>query len=332
MDTSRAGTYSYHFTSLADNLYNDGKKFNEVVLEQLVNAKPSAAFVKTGQTFKMCMSEQDNEDRIPIKLKGVAPFSLEIEIKHQSGAFPETLQIPSIESNSYDLLIPRRNLRLGNQQIRIRKVTDSRGCQQNIDLSGPSVSVQLYDAPAIYPLETRNDYCVGERIAYTLSGTPPFEVWYTFDGSERKAKSTSTTFRRIAEYPGEFAITTISDKASECRAAVNLTKTIHPMPSVKISKGKQVQVDIHEGGEVEIVFDFTGTPPFEWTYTRSTNAKRGQRSIVLETRHDISYEHSKIVQASQEGTYEVVAIKDAHCSFSTQQMEGKDGGQKMLQY
>jgi nucleoporin POM152 len=37
------------------------------------------------------------------------------------------------------------------------------------------------------------------------------------------------------------------------------------MPTVKISKGKTSVVDIHEGGDVEILFEFTGTPPFEFT-------------------------------------------------------------------
>jgi nucleoporin POM152 len=103
------------------------------------------------------------------------------------------------------------------------------------------------------------------------------------------------------------------------------------MPSVKISKGRHVEVDIHEGGEAEILFEFWGTPPFEFTYTRSTNAKKGQKSQVLETRHDVSQEYSKTIQSSQEGTYEVVAIKDKYCSFSTQRGGGK-GSQKLLQF
>jgi len=92
-----------------------------------------------------------------------------------------------------------------------------------------------------------------------------------------------------------------------------------------------VEVDIHEGGQAEILFEFWGVPPFEFTYTRSTNARKGHKSQVLETRHEISYEHSKTIQSSQEGTYEVVAIKDKFCSFSTQRSESK-GGQKLLQF
>jgi nucleoporin POM152 len=341
LDTGKAGLYTYKFSALADNLYNnDKRKFQPLTVEQRVNAKPSACFVKPGQILKMCMSEQEYEEKIPITLQGVAPFYVEIEIRHNSGSIPETFRIPNIPSSSYNIQIPRQYLKLGAQTIRIRNVRDARGCQQKIEVGGPSVQVQLYDAPSIYPLETRSDYCVGERIAYTLSGLPPFEVQYTFAGSQMKAKSQSTNFRRIAEAPGDFTITSVSDKASECRAALELTKTIHPMPSVRISRGKVVRVDIHEGSEVEILFEFWGTPPFEFTYTRSSNAnpRKGQRSVVLETRHDVSYEHSKIVTASLEGTYEVVAIKDKYCAFSTMAgASGADGGkkdkaQKMLAY
>jgi nucleoporin POM152 len=218
--------------------------------------------------------------------------------------------------------IPREHLRLGAQQLRIRRVRDAKGCQQKYDVNGPSIQIQLFDAPSIYPLESREDFCVGERIAYTLSGTPPFDIAYEFNGRWH-AKSQTTNFRRVAEKPGDFIITGISDKASECRAAVALQKKIHPLPSVQISRGKQSRVDIHEGNEVDILFEFWGTPPFEFTYTRSTNAKKGHRSVVLERRHDTSHEHSKVIKASQEGTYEVVAIKDKYCSFSTEQAAEK---------
>jgi nucleoporin POM152 len=330
MDTARAGLYTYKFFSLADNLYNSDRSFTPITVQQKVNSKPSASFAKPGQTFKYCASEHGDEDKIAINLSGIPPFSLEIEIKHSSGTVPEIFRTPPINSQTYDMQIPRQYFKLGTQHVRIRDVKAGSGCHSRSEAGGPSVQVQLYDAPAIYPLETRSDYCVGERLSYTLSGTPPFEVYYKFDGAERKAKSATTEFRRLAETPGQFAITSVADKASECRAPVNIVKTIHPMPAVRISKGKVVEVDIHEGSEVDILFEFWGTPPFEFTYTRSTNARKGVRSQILETRHDVSYEHSKIIRASQEGTYEVVAIKDQHCAFSTQQVSGKDKGQKLL--
>ena len=207
---------------------------------------------------------------------------------------------------------------------------DANGCQQKTEYGAPHVQVQVYDVPTIHSMEKREDFCVGERLSYALAGQAPFEIFYVFDGVQRKAKSAGTNFRRVAEKPGTFKITAVSDKASECKASTDITKIIHEMPSVKISQGKQVEVDIHEGGEAEILFEFWGTPPFEFTYTRSTNARRGHKSEVLETRHEVSHDYSKTIQSSLEGTYEVVAIKDKFCSFSTQKEQA--GGQKYLTY
>lgn len=332
METSKPGQYEYRFSELSDALYShDAKKFKPLVLEQLVHKKPAAYFAKPGHTYKYCKEEISGDEVIPIKLEGIPPFQIEVDIKHQSSSRPETVKIANVDSNTYDFRIPHHVLSLGVHHVSVRKVRDSHGCQQKTEYGAPNVQVQVFDVPTIYPLESRTDYCVGERISYTLSGTAPFDVFYNFEGVEKKAKSPNTNFRRIADNPGTFTITGVSDKASECKATTDIAKVIHPMPSVKISKGRQLEVDIHEGGEAEILFEFWGTPPFEFTYTRSTNAKRGHKSHVLETRHEVSYEHSKTIQSSQEGTYEVVAIKDKFCSFSTQVADGKRT-QKLLQF
>ncbi|KAL3426183.1 hypothetical protein PVAG01_02974 [Phlyctema vagabunda] len=332
MDTSRAGKYEYRFTELSDNVYDhDSKRFTPLVIEQRVYQKPSAYFTKPGQSYKYCKEESGGNEVIPITLEGQPPFHLEVDIKHQNSIRPTTLTYANIDSMHYNVKIPHETLSLGVHQVSVRKVRDAHGCQKKTEYGAPHVQVQVYDVPTINELESRTDYCVGDRISYTLSGTAPFEIFYTFEGVQRKAKSQNTNFKRIAEKPGTFTITAVSDKASECKATTSIKKVIHEMPSVKISKGRQVEVDIHEGGEAELLFEFWGTPPFEFTYTRSTNARKGHKSQVLETRHEVSSEYSKIIQSSQEGTYEVVAIKDAYCSFSTHRAEAKRGGQKLLQ-
>lgn len=331
MDTTKAGLQTYDFSDLSDNAYDyDARKNVPLLVEQTVNSKPTATFTKLGQTYKYCKDENSGNDVIPITLSGQAPFYLEIDIKHQSSSKPETVRIANIEGNEYNFRIPHNVLSLGTHLVSIRKVRDARGCQTDTETGSPSIPVQVFDVPTIYALETRTDYCVGERLSYTLSGSPPFDIYYTFNGAKKKAKSQTTNFRRIAEKPGKFIIDAISDRASECRAQINIEKVIHEMPSVRISKGRQISVDIHEGGEAEILFEFWGTPPFEFTYTRSTNAKKGQKSEVLEMKHEVSQEHSMVVRASQEGTYEVVAIKDAFCAFSTLKAEATVKKQKLL--
>ena len=79
MDTSKSGVYTYQFSRLSDSLYNaERQRGAGIVIEQRVKATPSASFTKPGQSFKYCMSEQKNEDKVPIVLTGKPPFSLEI--------------------------------------------------------------------------------------------------------------------------------------------------------------------------------------------------------------------------------------------------------------
>jgi nucleoporin POM152 len=273
MDTSKAGEYSYKFIELSDNLYDfDDTKHTSLTVTQWVNPLPSARFASPNHIYGFCKEEGNGEEVIPVILEGVPPFSLEISVKHHSKSKPEFLSIPNINSNRYNLPIPRRYLDLGQHVVSIRKVLDARGCQRTTEYDGSSVRVAISDVPAIIPLESQVDYCVGERLSFLLSGHAPFDVYYTFEGVQRKATSQTTSFRRIAEKPGEFTITAVSDGASgKCKGHKHITKIIHEMPSVRISRGGISVVDIHEGGEAEIQFEFWGTPPFEFTYVALLN-------------------------------------------------------------
>ena len=268
METSQAGLYEYKFLELGDSLYDhDRRNSSPLIVQQTVNSRPSASFTDSGKTYSYCKEDEAGDEVIPITLSGLAPFHLEIGIKHHATAKPEIVNVPYIETNQYNFHIPHRVLALGTHAVTIRKVRDARGCQRKTEFDGPHALVNVADIPSISPVEAKTDYCVGDRISYTFSGTPPFNVFYTFEGKERKATASSTNFRRIAEKPGNFTITALSDKASTdaCKARTEITKTIHPMPSVRISKGRTAEIDIHEGGEAEILFEFGGTPPFEVT-------------------------------------------------------------------
>lgn len=266
MDTSEPGQYTYKFTEVGDNLYDHDPKGSPLVVTQRVNSLPSAKFDSPGHIYGFCKEDISGEESIPITLDGVPPFSLEIQIKHHSNAKPEIVTIPKINSNRHNLLIPRRHLDLGQHVVSILKVRDARGCQRTTDYDVSSVRVAVSDVPTIIPLESKVDYCVGERLSFSLSGHAPFDVFYTFNGAPKKATFQNTNFRRIAERPGQFTITAVSDGASgKCKAHKDITKIIHAMPSVRISNGQVSVVDIHEGGQAELQFEFWGTPPFEFT-------------------------------------------------------------------
>ena len=269
MESSEAGLYEYKFLKLGDSAYgHDPRKFSSLVIQQRVHKSPSASFLERGRTYKYCKEEDAGGEIVPINLDGVPPFQLELEIKHHTTGRPELINIPNVDSKHHNLHIPHKLLALGTHSVTIRTVRDSRGCQRRMDSNPPQIQVSVAEVPSISPLEDQTHYCVGDRISYALSGTPPFNVFYTFQDHERKANVPTTEFRRIAEKPGLFVITAISDQRSTdaCRAKTSISKEIHEMPNVRVSKGRTATVDIHEGGEAAILFEFGGIPPFHFTW------------------------------------------------------------------
>jgi nucleoporin POM152 len=320
METSQAGAYEYTFEKMGDSNYEHTQgRFHPLKVKQTVNQRPTAAFDKPGKTYSFCNADAEGDEEIPVTFTGIPPFTLEIELKQIGSMRPETVLIKDIKEKSYSVKIPRKNLVVGKSFVALRRVTDAKSCSRTLDSSTPRVHISVHSAPDITPLESATENCVGDRLNFALSGTAPFNVFYTFEGAERKATSQSTTFRRLAEKPGLFTITGVQDSASSCRSTVNIEKRIHGMPSVRVSKGKDSYVDIHEGSEAEILFEFGGEPPFEFTYTRSANSdKKGKpgRGEVLDMKSEVSYEHSMRIAAHEEGTYEVIAIKDRYCAYS----------------
>ena len=267
METAEPGLYEYKFSKLSDQSYShDRRRFQPISIQQTVHPRPSGAFAETGKMYKYCQGDSGSEP-VPLILTGQAPFHLELEIRQHAISKPELITIPHIESHHYNLQLPRRLNSLGTHTVTIRKVQDARGCQRYMDRNPPQVQISVTELPSISPMEEKVAYCVGDRISYTLSGTPPFNVFYSFEDKQRKASVAGTDFTRLAERPGDFVITAVSDQRSTdvCKAQVQFAKTIHQMPSVRVSKGRVSTVDIHEGGEAEIMFDFGGTPPFHFT-------------------------------------------------------------------
>ena len=319
MDTGQAGEYTYQFDKLKDSNYqHSAKHFTPLTVQQIVHPRPSVAFASPGKTYGYCSVESEGEEVIPITLHGVPPFDVEVEIKHHGTARPETLSLTGIEGYKYNIRIPHSRLHLGKSAVSLRRVSDSRGCVRALDSATPRVQISVHDAPTITALESHADFCVGDRINFALSGVAPFNVFYTFEGAARKAVATSATFRRLAEKPGTFAITGVEDDASKCRSATNITKHIHGLPSVRVSKGRDAYVDIHEGGEADILFEFGGVPPFEFTFTRSSNTdKHGKKAgAILDMRSETSEDYAMKIRAHEEGTYEVVSIKDRYCAYA----------------
>jgi nucleoporin POM152 len=278
LDTSKAGEYTYVFTELGDDRYtHDKKSFTSTVVKQQVYAPPSAKFTAAGKTYGYCKDDSglgglDSEtltENIPISFSGTPPFAVEIAITHHGvSSRPEIIRQKDIQTNTYSWPLSRATLDLGTHSVSLRSVKDGRGCETTLEADPSSVRIHVSSPPNIIPLESAEHYCVGEHVSFSLSGQAPFDVFYHFASRERKARVQGHEFRRLAESPGDFVITGLSDAAmgnARCRARKEIKKTIHPYPTVEMGRGGTMVSDIHEGGEVDISFKFTGTPPFEFT-------------------------------------------------------------------
>ena len=234
------------------------------------------------------------------------------------------MTLSDLQSNTYDLKVPHQHRRSGQSSLIIRRVRDGRGCQSKVDTTTPPsrIYISVHDPPSIVALETRKDFCVGERVSFRLTGVPPFTVHYTFAGEKRKAMEKTNTFTRFNALPGDFIITGIADSSSKCQFSTHLSKTIHAMPGVKMSNGGETKIDIHEGDESAVVFELIGEPPFELTYTRSEYSSKGGRrkpGAVLETKTERTDQRVLRVTESEGGEYEPVSVRDRWCLTSKAQ-------------
>ncbi|KAK9479247.1 hypothetical protein V1514DRAFT_305271 [Lipomyces japonicus] len=321
LDGKKPGTYKYTFKKISDAIYSDrdvAKSFKPIVVQQRVRARPDATFVNPGKIYKSCVkaeSEDSSIEPINFKFTGEPPFSLTVNIKHENTGQSDTFSVSNIDSHDYSLRSIHNSLGLGRHIVTIKKVSDGRGCSRT-QVKPQQVVVSVADIPTITPVSSHVHYCVGDRISYVLTGVPPFEIEYEFNGKRQRA-TTHSSFTRIASDPGNFTITSIADGASHCKVYLHgdeLTKIIHDVPTVKVSEGTSIIQDIHEGDRAEIVFKFSGTPPYSFTYTRSEKIGRSGKERVVET-HTVAdvHEDSYSIWTSMEGVYEAMSIEDRYC-------------------
>ncbi|QLL30520.1 hypothetical protein HG536_0A03380 [Torulaspora globosa] len=302
----------------------------EVIVKQKVNPLPEVKFSDSGKIFRACSTavNEETSSLAPISLRfnyGEAPFSVTFSIYHESTSRTEHCTIDKIVPGSFNYRRLYENLKLGNHLIAIEKVVDANGCANDkIATENEHVWISVTDVPKIHLLDPTADYCVGDYVAYQLSGNAPFNIRYEFNGAQLKLKEHTSQFVRLATEPGTISILSIGDSTSQCM--VDFTKpnmkkefdrlslVVHPIPSVTVSQGQNAVEDIHEGDQAEVIFSFEGTPPFSLTYVRTEEAEGRKRPQIVET-HKVTDIHSfeYRVLTSLQGTYEAIEISDAFC-------------------
>lgn len=334
----KSGSYVMNIRGAYDSYYTEqdlsriGYVHDVVSIEQSVNPLPSVQFLQRGKTYRTCSANigESLEDVEPISLeikRGSGPFSVSFSVYHESTSKTDYFTIDGITKNGFDSRRLYDGLKLGNHLVTIEKIIDANGCTHDVVSENNHVLISITDVPKISLIDPTIEYCVGDHVAYQLSGVAPFFIKYDFNGIPLKSKEHSSQFIRFASEPGTISVSSIHDSSSQC--IVNFTKpgmekefedlslVIHPIPSVTVSRGDYVVEDIHEGDQAEIIFSFEGTPPFSLTYVRTEEVddKRGKRRPQIVETHKIediyAYEYRAVT--SLQGTYEAIEISDAFC-------------------
>lgn len=308
LDTSAAGLHTYTFISLSDAVYSNHSDFISPIVQQEVKKNPGAVFLEPNKVFKYCTSGGTGEDQeIMLGLTGQAPFTLEVEINHEVSGETMRYEVGPIDPMPYSLVIPQQYLELGAQELKIMRIRDASGCEALLDSGdvGHSARVELYDAPRIRAVTHQTDYCENDTILFAVSGIPPFDIHYEFNGQDGLVplhKNHEWVWERAR--PGRLTVVAINDQV--CENDQQSYIDIHPMPSVSLAGGSDVIV---EGDTRHLQFTLMGTPPFKLSYRRSL----GEGQDIVEDKVVGSYDNTIAVSVSDPGFYEPVAVEDLYC-------------------
>lgn len=346
LKTAGAGDYTYSIVGIYDSVYPqsilgslDGYHFDPIVVKNHVNALPVAGIVNRATKIQSCISSLDDPSKLtPLKLslRGQLPIDVDLLITKDQESTGEIIQLKQLSSKEVNVKAIYEKMGLGTYTVSVASVKDANGCT-NQGTENQKLTITINDVPKIRhlveqssvisehaqkQLESAEDgfsyYCVGDYITYMLSGTPPFNVQYEFNGRKQGVKLEKNYFERRAPSPGELKILSVSDSSSKnCQVEFtstnkrpDLSARIFDLPSVELVS-PSIDQDIYEGEQAEILFKFTGTPPFKLTYVR-TDLSGGGKVVETEVVDKI-YGHEYKVAANLEGIYEAIEIQDAYC-------------------
>ncbi len=348
LSTALPGWHTYVINTVGDAVYAPSRlqDFSTEAprrLEQMVLALPGASFASSSSKHRkpsLCVG--DGLDRLvsppTLKLHGQAPFTVTFEVTHAgssstSSAGSYRFTRSGIKTHEYKLDLNAKEFVFSSKglwSIRIIQVTDANMCEtalisdsKRAGQDDKSMVIEVAETADIAPVSSREDYCIGEMVEFSLQGSPPWTVSYDFNGKSAQAAVTTAEFSRVAEKPGVLTIKSVAHQQNQCRRDVDarisqdMVKTIHDLPSVRISEGNHFVEDLREGNQAEIIFNFQGVPPFSFTYQRTEPVDTHARPKVLET-NTVSgvLEKRYSIWAAVEGTWSVTWLQDRWCQVS----------------
>lgn len=343
-----SGRFDLQLKSVYDTRYTRAKFIGSPTYQRLASSvkydiigKPQVAFPQKHLFTQICETnlKQNGLQAIPIDFTGEYPFTVHGTIRRGLDGKPREFTVADVHEPFIDLsratfkkAFSVNTLAVGEHLLTIHSVEDGNGCTSTKLSSRNNYVIGVTEAPDMAKLDAKPHYCVGDHIAYNITGVAPFTVFYSFNGKAQKAEL-SNKFYRLASKPGELTIGALLDSLSN-QCIVNFTQNaakfnslklqVHDLPSVEVSQGENIITNIHEGDQTEITFSFTGVPPFYLKYVRTSqevdprykyrkNADKHLRTVTeVKEVHDIT-DHEYTVVASLEGTYEAIEIRDRYC-------------------
>ncbi|KAK8861645.1 hypothetical protein IAR55_002468 [Kwoniella newhampshirensis] len=306
------GHHRYDFMTLADGNYPQTDV--SIVLEHEVHTRPSVSFIRPNSR-PICLDSHLSGDA-RIHLKGVAPFKLSLAVRKPASISVTTHQV-KIDAHDWTLELPEHEMKeIGRHEVMITRVEDQSGCEQVVnDDDELRTTVEVVESARIVAVDERRDLCVGDSLDFLLQGKAPWTIEYEWLGKKHKVTSSASQFTRRAEKKGVFEVKSVALRDNQCKRRVSdLIRTVHPLPSARISEGED---SLREGDEpAAFKVHFSGTPPFSFTYTRSEDVGATARSKVVETQTigDI-WKDSYTISSSLPGDYAVTSVSDKFCRY-----------------
>lgn len=344
LSTALPGWHTYILNTVGDAVYAPSRLEGFSTesprrLEQMILPLPGASFSSVSSRHaKPSLCVGDGLDRLSslpvLNLQGQAPFTVTFEVvsaaSPSSGAGAYRFTRSGIKGHEYKLDLSKDEFafsRKGLWSIRVVQVTDANQCQSTPMPNGKqedkALVIEVAETADIAAVSTREDYCVGEMVEFALQGSPPWTVSYDFNGKSAQAAVTTAEFSRVAEKPGVLTIKSVAHQQNQCRRDIDarlsqdMVKTIHDLPTVRISEGNHFVEDLREGNQAEIIFSFKGIPPFSFTYQRTEPVDTHARPKVLETNTVSGILDDKYsIWAAVEGTWSVTWLQDRWCQVS----------------
>ncbi|RKP29550.1 hypothetical protein METBISCDRAFT_3872, partial [Metschnikowia bicuspidata] len=344
LPSSQHGAYRVTFTRVADAMYDKD------VLDQLAHrmepqevaydVRPAPELAVRRRYVQVCEIQVRDAPlvKLPVVLSGSAPFAVRGRILYETNGPPAEFTFHNASGDALNLadalFAARDALSVGEHLVVFDCITDAHGCEHTLG-DDANIKLSVTRMPSITRVHPEKHCCVGDYVAYGMSGIAPFLVAYEFDGQLLRAES-GPRFVRLALKPGRLAIVSLQDSSAglcivnytDLAEAPLLELVVHDLPSVEISHGDSIIKNLQQGDQTDLTFKFSGVPPFLVTYVRTVGGhrQRGQRETeprrVVETRTvDDVWKYKHTVLVSLEGTYEAIRVRDAFCQVEREVSE-----------